>query len=134
MENEMKKNGFAIASLVLGIIGLLTFWIPIIGIFCPILSTVFGFTAKKNSTANAGKLIGLISLIFSIAITIYALCDVLPDMQMENKIGNEIVSESPEKDDVSNVIGTWYGAGSTTDLQNGNYTVVFTLDNNYNFG
>lgn len=63
---EGKNSGMAIASLVLGIIGFFTSWIPIIGWIIVILAIVFGFVAlnqiKKNPNLK-GKVLAIIGIV-----------------------------------------------------------------------
>ena len=71
-----KILGLAIASLVLGIVGLLISWIPLVGWICPILAIIFGFVSlnkiKKNTElkgkgmALAGIIIGFVGLLVPI--------------------------------------------------------------------
>lgn len=73
-------NGFGIAALVLGIIGLLAGLIPVIGIFIGIplgiLALIFGIVAavsSKNRVNNAGKGTGITGIILGILAIVAAI-------------------------------------------------------------
>ena len=72
--NQVKdRKGLAIASMVLGIIALVFFWLWCISIPCGILSIIFGILAIKSTgkgMAIAGLITGSIGLILSILIFI----------------------------------------------------------------
>lgn len=63
---ENKKNGLAIASLVLGILGLVFFFIQsLVGIILAIIGLVLGIVAKKrqpSGMATAGIVLSIIAL------------------------------------------------------------------------
>ena len=62
-------NSFGIASLVLGILGILFFLAPYIGIFGSILAIIFSRVQQKkqkSGLATAGLVTGIIGLIFNI--------------------------------------------------------------------
>lgn len=65
---EEKKNGMAVASLVLGIIGLCTDWVYGLGCILGIIAVVLSAKAKKeNGTsgmATAGLVLGILSIVF----------------------------------------------------------------------
>jgi hypothetical protein len=66
MNNKEQKNGFAIASLVTSLIGLLLFIAPYIGIFLSVIAIVFASIQKKNGSngmATAGLVLGIIGII-----------------------------------------------------------------------
>lgn len=63
---ENQNNTFGITSLILGIIGLVLFWIPILGLFLSILAIVFSCKQKKigpNGVATAGLVLGILGVI-----------------------------------------------------------------------
>lgn len=67
--NAPKKAGLGVATLVLGIIGLLAWIIPIIGLPIGILALVFGIIGIKNSYKGmsiAGLVLGSICLVLTI--------------------------------------------------------------------
>jgi hypothetical protein len=72
---ENKKNNFAIASLVFGIVGIFLFWIPILGLISPILSITFYNKSKKtddkNKMAVFGLVLGIIALVFSFFVYVF---------------------------------------------------------------
>ncbi len=75
-----ETSGYAIASLILGIISLIIGWIPIFGWIFIILALIFGFTALKKIKNNhnitgrglaiAGIVMGLIPLVITLLITL----------------------------------------------------------------
>ena len=70
-----KKTGFAVAALVLGISGLLFFWIPFIGVIVALAGIVLGIIAlnkKQSSGLSIGGIVcGAIALLLSIIVTIF---------------------------------------------------------------
>lgn len=61
-------NGYAVASLVLGCIGLIGWLLPIIGYIVGILAIVFGCISKKsnkNSMSTIGIVMAVVTLILS---------------------------------------------------------------------
>lgn len=69
----------AVAALVLGIIGLLISWIPVLGLLLPVLALIFGILglnrAKRGEAGNrglaiAGIVLGGIGLAIALLITI----------------------------------------------------------------
>lgn len=61
-------NGYAVASLVLGCIGLVGWLLPIIGYIVGILAIVFGCISKKsrkNSMSTIGIVMAVVTLILS---------------------------------------------------------------------
>lgn len=68
MKLKKKGNGYGIASLVLGIIGLITVWLPF-SFIVDILAIIFG--AKSNDgNGTAGKVMGIIGLIINGLLTL----------------------------------------------------------------
>lgn len=70
---EKKSSGFAIASLVLGIIALILCCIWYISIPCAVLSIIFCIVSKKsgpNGMATAGLILSIIALIIAILFVI----------------------------------------------------------------
>ncbi|MDO8555641.1 MAG: DUF4190 domain-containing protein [Nanoarchaeota archaeon] len=75
MQKE-KSNGCGVASLILGIAGLLFFWVPILGLSCAIIGLVCSARQKKimpNGLATAGLVLSIIGLVFSAIFTIIGL-------------------------------------------------------------
>ena len=79
-EEGEKGSGFAIASLVLGIISILLGWIPFVGWILVILALVFGILAlikiKKGEASGknmaiAGLILGGISILFAIMMGVF---------------------------------------------------------------
>lgn len=69
------KKGFAIASLVLGLVGLIAWFIPIIGIIVGVLGIVFGALSVKSSKrgfAIAGIILSILCIIGSVIYAIYS--------------------------------------------------------------
>ncbi len=64
-----KSNGLGVASMVLGIIGLVLFWIPILPYPFAILAIIFGAIGRKNTSkkgfAISGLVTGIVSLILN---------------------------------------------------------------------
>ena len=72
-KEEKDRRGFCIASLVLGIISLLGFWIWYISIPCAILAIIFGALgtkAKKKGMAIGGLVTGILGFILSILLVV----------------------------------------------------------------
>lgn len=65
---ENKPNGFGIASLILGIIGILTRWYYGLGCILGIIAVVLSVKSKKqigpNGMATAGLILGILAIIF----------------------------------------------------------------------
>lgn len=61
-----KENGLAITSMILGIVGLVFFWVPFIPYPLAILAVIFGFVGMKKVVGKgfsvAGIVTGLITL------------------------------------------------------------------------
>ena len=60
---KKNKNGFGIASLVLGIISILFILIPLIGLICGILGIIFSVKQRKtfsNGVSTAGLVLSII--------------------------------------------------------------------------
>jgi hypothetical protein len=59
--------GFGVASLLMGIVGVVLFWVPIAGLLLPILAMVFGGLAVKFQSGPrmglAGLILGAITLL-----------------------------------------------------------------------
>lgn len=125
-ENVNKgSKKFGVASFVLGIVSLvLAILMPKACLICGILSIVFAVVSKKGSMSTAGLVLGIIG-------TVISLLFVTIEMDIANDNDNQgIVSEEDAR---SKIIGTWYGADDLSDLEDGNYTIVFKLDEEYNF-
>jgi hypothetical protein len=62
------SNGFGVASLVLGILSIILFWVPFLNIVLGILGIVFSIKQKRissNGLATAGLVTSIIGLVFS---------------------------------------------------------------------
>ena len=81
-----KRNGFGIAALILGILALLTAFIPVLGLFLAIpfglAALVLGFLgrrrAKRGEASNgglalAGLILGVLALVVTVAFTAFVL-------------------------------------------------------------
>jgi Domain of unknown function (DUF4190) len=74
--------GLAIASFVLGLLGALLFWVPIVGLLLGIMGLVFGLTSRGNAKrgeyastwqATAGAILGGLAVLASVAFFVVAL-------------------------------------------------------------
>lgn len=84
MSEEKSSNGMATASLILGIVSIVTGFFGWIGIICGILAIIFAVVAKNKIKANpsmahtsgaatGGLITGIIGMLIGIAITIIAI-------------------------------------------------------------
>ena len=99
-QEKKNKNGYAVASLVLGIVALLScccccssgLGLIVMGV-CAILAIVFAFLSKKNSDgkmdakAVAGLVLGIVAIVILICFAViivgtYALLDTMPESEM----------------------------------------------------
>lgn len=74
----MASSGLAIASLVMGILGFILMWIPILGFLLALLALIFGIIAltqinrtpaiRGKAMAIIGIILGVIALIFNILV------------------------------------------------------------------
>ena len=82
--SEVKKNGMATASLVLGIISIPTAFMGWVGIICGILAIIFAIVAKNkikadsdlahtNGAATGGLITGIIGMVLAIIMIVIAL-------------------------------------------------------------
>lgn len=75
---EQKSNGSAVASLVLGIIGLCTGWVYGLGCILGIIGIVLSSKAKKENGASgmatAGLVLGILSVVFGAIYLACAIC------------------------------------------------------------
>jgi hypothetical protein len=53
------SNGMAVAAMVLGIVGLLIFWIPIVGWICPIVGLILGLVALQRPYGKGMAIAGV---------------------------------------------------------------------------
>ena len=75
---QQRTNGFAVASLVLGIVGLVLTITVVLGLICDVLAVVFGALgrtrardgAENGSLATAGMILGLVGLGLLLALVI----------------------------------------------------------------
>lgn len=96
----MKQSGFGIASLILGIIGILTLCI-VLGIVPAILSIVFGIIAiankdNKKALPIIGIVLSSIAIIGSVFVAIFALSDTNNDKSNTEEITTEITTTKEE--------------------------------------
>lgn len=65
-----QKNGKAIGALVLGIVSLLGFCIPLLGIICGVVAIILATMAKKEGAVDgkqkAGLILGIIGIVIGI--------------------------------------------------------------------
>ena len=75
-QGEKKPIGFSVTSMVLGIVGLVTFCLWYLSILCGILAIVFGVVAKKkeekNGMATAGLVMGIIIVALWVILLIFS--------------------------------------------------------------
>lgn len=89
-EPQKPSQGMAVASLVLGILGLIGGWIPVVQYFttlCSLLAIIFGAISRKKAMeekqptgmATAGLVLGIISLALGVIgiICVIASCGIL---------------------------------------------------------
>ncbi len=79
-------NGMAVASLVLGIVGIVFVWVPLVDLVPAVLSMIFGFVAKNQISrhqqagagmANAGLVLGWVAIAIQLIFVALAVVDVL---------------------------------------------------------
>ncbi len=84
MSETQKKNGMAVAALVLGIISLALFWMGLVGIICGVLAVIFGIVALNKvkadpdlaptkGKAKGGLIMGIIGIVLGAVIWILAI-------------------------------------------------------------
>jgi Domain of unknown function (DUF4190) len=93
-----QTNGMAITGMVCGILGIVLFWIPYVGVILGILGLVFGFLGRSRAAqlggvgqgmAVAGIVTGAIAVVAGVAWIIYILTkadeveDILQDFESE---------------------------------------------------
>ncbi|MCL2383267.1 MAG: DUF4190 domain-containing protein [Oscillospiraceae bacterium] len=96
---ERKSKGWSIASMILGICGLLFFCIPFFPILCGILAIIFallGRAREKSGMAIAGLITGIIAIIISVIITIMIVLSPVTD--------NETIVATKEMMDIDGMI------------------------------
>lgn len=122
-EEKKSKNGYAIASLVLGILSVVNCCCccnsSVIGLFlmgvCAILAIIFAFVSKKNSNgkmdgrAIAGLILGMIAivilLLFATAIVgTYALIDSLPQEEMLAYLDENFKPFAPDEETYNELV------------------------------
>lgn len=80
---QQQGNGLAVSGMVLGIIGVVLFWIPVIGWILAILAIVFGGIgiAKANNGAPgkgmavAGLVLGIVSIALYVLVVVAVVSD-----------------------------------------------------------
>lgn len=70
---EKDANGLGIASLVLGILGLVLIWVPFLGFLLSLGAVILGGIAMKNTDSKGMAVAGLVLGIVSLAIMIVVL-------------------------------------------------------------
>lgn len=82
VRSKGQTPGLAIASFVLGLLGALLFFVPILGLILGIMGLAFGLSARGNAKrgqyaaswqATAGAILGGLAVVASIAIFVVAL-------------------------------------------------------------
>lgn len=71
IQDKQGSNGFGIASLWCGIIGLVLFVAPYIGIFLSIIAIIFSYQQHKifnTNSATAGKALGIVGVIINVIV------------------------------------------------------------------
>lgn len=98
---EQKKNGMAVAAMVLGIVSLALFWTGSIAVICGILAIIFGVVALNKIKADAdlahtkgkakgGLIMGIIGAVLGVVIIVLAMMavsrftDELQELDLEN--------------------------------------------------
>lgn len=80
-QSQEQGNGLAVAGMVLGIIGLVFCWVPVLGWILALLGLIFGaigngkanrIGGKGKGMALAGLIMGVLGLIIGIALFIWA--------------------------------------------------------------
>ena len=64
--NNNNNDSSSNAPLVLGIIALVLFWVPVIGLTLGLLALILGLTNKKNGGNNVPIVLGIISIVITI--------------------------------------------------------------------
>ncbi|QQE10427.1 DUF4190 domain-containing protein [Planctomycetota bacterium] len=80
-------RGFAVSSLVLGVLGLICSCVPIGGLPMSIIALVLGSMAKKrgqDGMATAGIVLGIIGIVFAIAAMIFGGYEAIVEQQQSN--------------------------------------------------
>lgn len=98
--SPIKQNGFGIASLILGIISIVTVWM-VIGIIPAVIGTIFAIIAllhknTKKGNAIAGLSCSLISITIFITIVIVVNGSAATNTHAEHKIVAEVEESTPE--------------------------------------
>ncbi|MCL2860304.1 MAG: DUF4190 domain-containing protein [Oscillospiraceae bacterium] len=86
-ENKKSAEGLSIASMVLGIVSVVSFMTVIIPIPCSILAIVFGIIGVKRRTSGkaiAGIALGSVGLVLAILITAGVLISIMSLVQYTN--------------------------------------------------
>lgn len=105
IQNKQKSNGFGVASLWCGIIGLVLFVAPYIGIFLSIIAIIFSYQQHKifnTNSAIAGKVLGIVGVIVNIIVLLIigiAIISFSSDSSIEeslNKQNNNNNDQNPE--------------------------------------
>lgn len=111
--DEKRKSGFATASLVLGIIGICTSFIPIvnnISFILGLIAVVFGIVSLVKKASKGMAIAGIIISILAIVVTLSsqkALSDGLDAMSKDLDKATESSTEEVLKNDVDVVLGNF---------------------------
>lgn len=73
VENKVNNTGSETAALVLGIISLILFFIPVIGLILGIISLILGSNYKKKTGKSVGFALGLAGTILNVVFTLFIL-------------------------------------------------------------
>lgn len=95
IQDKQGSNGFGIASLWCGIIGLVLFVAPYIGIFLSIIAIIFSYQQNKNlntGSATAGKVLGIVGVIVNIIVLLIIWIAIV------GFSGDSTTQESPDKE------------------------------------
>ena len=71
-QHQQQGNGMAVAAMVLGIVGLVLFWVPFLGLICALLGAILGFTglSKANKLGGKGKGMAIAGIVTGIVGTL----------------------------------------------------------------
>lgn len=103
-----RSNGVATAAMICGIVGLLTSWIPLVGLLILVVAIVLGVIGLTNSAAKAGVgkgpatagiVMGAVGVVLAIILTLL-IAILVPSLERARTIANRSVS-------ASNMTGTY---------------------------
>ena len=86
-----------IASLVLGIIGILLVWVPLVGIICSILAIIYGIVSlrrkRRVGISIGGLSLGIVGVVIFIAALVLTLPEVIPKFKEQNQKHKALMTE-----------------------------------------